>query len=31
MAVGLLVAAVLVAAPFTPAKENVLTGVVLLG
>jgi len=30
MAVGLLVAVVLVAAPFTPAKEHVLTGVVLL-
>jgi pimeloyl-ACP methyl ester carboxylesterase len=30
IAVGLIVAAVLVAAPFTPATENVLTGVVLL-
>jgi pimeloyl-ACP methyl ester carboxylesterase len=30
MAVGLLVAVALVAAPFTPAKEHVLTGVVLL-
>ncbi|HZA04115.1 MAG TPA: hypothetical protein VE617_06100, partial [Propionibacteriaceae bacterium] len=31
MAAGLIVAAALVAAPFVPAKENVLTGVVLLG
>ena len=31
MAAGLMVAVVLVAAPFIPAKENVLTGVVLLG
>ena len=31
MAAGLVAAAVLVAAPFVPAKENVLTGVVLLG
>ena len=31
MAVGLIVAVVLVAAPFIPARENVLTGVVLLG
>ena len=31
MAAGLLAAAVLVAAPFVPAEENVLTGVVLLG
>ena len=30
MAAGLIVAAVLVAAPFIPARENVLTGVVLL-
>ena len=30
IAVGLIVAAVLVAAPFTPPTENVLTGVVLL-
>jgi hypothetical protein len=31
LAAGLVVAVVLVAAPFIPAKENVLTGVVLLG
>ena len=31
MAAGLVVAAALVAAPFIPAKQNVLTGVVLLG
>ena len=31
LAVGLLVAVVLVAAPFMPAKEHVLTGMVLLG
>ena len=31
IAAGLIVAAVLVAAPFTPPTENVLTGVVLLG
>jgi pimeloyl-ACP methyl ester carboxylesterase len=31
IAAGLLVAVVLVAAPFTPAKEHVLVGVVLLG
>jgi FtsH-binding integral membrane protein len=31
MAAGLIVAVVLVAAPFIPAEENVLTGVVLLG
>ena len=31
LATGLLAALVLVAAPFIPAKENVLTGVVLLG
>jgi pimeloyl-ACP methyl ester carboxylesterase len=31
MAVGLLLAVVLVAAPFMPAKEHALTGVVLLG
>jgi hypothetical protein len=31
MAAGLIVAVVLVAAPFVPARENVLTGVVLLG
>ena len=31
MVVGLLVAVVLVAAPFMPAKEHVLVGVVLLG
>ena len=31
LAVGLLVAVVLVAAPFVPAEEHALTGVVLLG
>ena len=31
MAAGLIVAVVLVAAPFIPAEENVVTGVVLLG
>ena len=31
MAAGLIVAVALVAAPFVPASENVLTGVVLLG
>ena len=31
LATGVIAALVLVAAPFIPAKENILTGVVLLG